>query len=111
MGGENAAMLETSADVVDDTSSRLTDSTEGSEDGMQGRLLNATADLLRAQHKVNMTDEEMGVTVLIHKKGVYDYEVQGKRGKDAMFPFQAKKHRTDDFGDLIRPEDFARAEE
>jgi cleavage and polyadenylation specificity factor subunit 2 len=111
MGGENAALLETSADVVDDTSSRLTDSTEGTEDGMQGRLLNATADLLRAQHKVNMTEEEMGVNILIHKKGVYDFEVQGKKGKDTMFPFQAKKRRADAFGDIIRPEDFARAEE
>ncbi|EDU41495.1 YSH1 exonuclease of the beta-lactamase fold [Pyrenophora tritici-repentis] len=111
MGGDNAAMLETSADVVDDRSSTESESSEGSGDGYRGKALNATVALQHARNKLGMTDAELGVNVLIRRKNVYDYEVQGKKGKERMFPFQAKKRRTDDFGDLIRPEDFARAEE
>ncbi|KAJ6275678.1 cleavage and polyadenylation specificity factor subunit 2 [Bipolaris maydis] len=95
----NAALLETSADVVDDRSSTESESSEGSGDGYRGKALNATVALQHARNKLGMTDAELGVNVL------------GKKGKERMFPFQAKKRRTDDFGDLIRPEDFARAEE
>jgi cleavage and polyadenylation specificity factor subunit 2 len=111
MGGDNAAMLETSADVVDDRSSTESESSEGSGDGYRGKALNATVALQHARNKMGMTDAELGVNVLIRRKNVYDYEVQGKKGKEKIFPFQAKKRRADDFGDLIRPEDFARAEE
>ncbi|KAF5852653.1 hypothetical protein GGP41_008092 [Bipolaris sorokiniana] len=111
MGGDNAALLETSADVVDDRSSTESESSEGSGDGYRGKALNATVALQHARNKLGMTDAELGVNVLVRRKNVYDYEVQGKKGKERMFPFQAKKRRTDDFGDLIRPEDFARAEE
>ncbi|KAH6864862.1 beta-lactamase-like protein [Alternaria rosae] len=111
MGGDNAAMLETSADVVDDRSSTESESSEGSGDGYRGKALNATVALQHARNKLGMTDAELGVNVLLRRKNVHDYEVQGKKGKEKMFPFQAKKRRADDFGDLIRPEDFARAEE
>ncbi|KAJ4375126.1 hypothetical protein N0V83_002210 [Neocucurbitaria cava] len=111
MGGDAAAMLETSADVVDDRSSTESESSEGSGDGYRGKALNATVALQHARNKLGMTDAELGVNVLIRRKNVYDYEVQGKKGKEKVFPFQFKKRRADDFGDLIRPEDFARAEE
>ncbi|CAO2654237.1 Nn.00g109700.m01.CDS01 [Neocucurbitaria sp. VM-36] len=111
MGGDAAAMLETSADVVDDRSSTESESSEGSGDGYRGKALNATVALQHARNKLGMTDAELGVNVLIRRKNVYDYEVQGKKGKERVFPFQFKKRRADDFGDLIRPEDFARAEE
>lgn len=111
MGGDAAAMLETSADVVDDRSSTESESSEGSGDGYRGKALNATVALQHARNKLGMTDAELGVNVLIRRKNVYDYEVQGKKGKEKVFPFQGKKRRADDFGDLIRPEDFAKAEE
>ncbi|KAF1848481.1 uncharacterized protein K460DRAFT_308827 [Cucurbitaria berberidis CBS 394.84] len=111
IGGDAAAMLETSADIVDDRSSTESESSEGSGDGYRGKALNATVALQHARNKLGMTDAELGVNVLIRRKNVYDYEVQGKKGKEKVFPFQFKKRRADDFGDLIRPEDFARAEE
>ncbi|KAH7355581.1 beta-lactamase-like protein [Pyrenochaeta sp. MPI-SDFR-AT-0127] len=111
IGGDAGAMLETAADVVDDRSSTESESSEGSGDGYRGKALNATVALQHARNKLGMTDAELGVNVLIRRKNVHDYEVQGKKGKEKVFPFQAKKRRADDFGDLIRPEDFARAEE
>ncbi len=100
-----------SADVVDDRSSTESESSEGSGDGYRGKVLNATVALQHARNKLGMTDAELGVNVLLRRKHVYDYEVQGKKGKERIFPFQAKKRRGDDFGELIRPEEFARAEE
>lgn len=111
MGGDTAAVLEIPADVVDDRSSTESESSDGSGDGYRGKALNATVALQHARNKLDMTDAELGVKVLIHRKNVHDYEVQGKKGKDKVFPSQKKKRRADDFGDLIRPEDFARAEE
>ncbi|KAF1945815.1 hypothetical protein EJ02DRAFT_368705 [Clathrospora elynae] len=107
MGGDNAAMLETSADVFDDFSSTESESSEDSGYPYRGKALNATAALQHARNKLGMTDAELGVKVLIHRKNVYDYEVRGKKGKQKMFPLQAKKRRTDEYGDRIRPEEFA----
>jgi hypothetical protein len=42
---------------------------------------------------------------------VYDYDVRNKRGREKVFPFIAPKRRGDDFGDIIKPEDYLRAEE
>ncbi|OAL51992.1 hypothetical protein IQ07DRAFT_586329 [Pyrenochaeta sp. DS3sAY3a] len=109
MGGDAAAMLETSADVADDRSSSESESSEGSGDGYHGKALNATVALQHSRNKLDLTDAELGVNVLIRRKNVFDYEVQGKKGKEKIFPFQVKKRRADDFGELIRPEDFIRA--
>ncbi|KAF2853923.1 hypothetical protein T440DRAFT_293740 [Plenodomus tracheiphilus IPT5] len=111
MGGESAAMLEMPTDVVDDRSSTESESSDGSGDGYRGKALNATVALQHARNKLGLTDAELGVKVLVQRKNIYDFEVQGKKGKDKVFPFQRKKKRADDFGELIRTEDFARAEE
>ncbi|KAI8938793.1 hypothetical protein NX059_004656 [Plenodomus lindquistii] len=111
MGGESAAMLEMPTDVVDDRSSTESESSDDSGDGYRGKALNATVALQHARNKLGLTDAELGVKVLVQRKNVYDFEVQGKKGKDKIFPFQRKKKRADDFGELIRTEDFARAEE
>ncbi|KAH9861560.1 hypothetical protein J1614_011310 [Plenodomus biglobosus] len=111
MGGESTAMLEMPTDVVDDRSSTESESSDGSGDGYRGKALNATVALQHARNKLGLTDAELGVKVLVQRKNIYDFEVQGKKGKDKVFPFQRKKKRADDFGELIRTEDFARAEE
>jgi len=111
MGGESAAMLEMPADVVDDRSSTESESSDGSGEGYRGKAINATVALQHARNKLGLTDAELGVKILVQRKNIYDFEVQGKKGKDKVFPFQRKKKRTDDFGELIRTEDFARAEE
>jgi cleavage and polyadenylation specificity factor subunit 2 len=111
MGGDSATALETSADVVDDRSSTDSESSEESADGHGGKILNTTAALQHARNKLGLTDAELGVNILIRRKNVYDYEVRGKKGKEKVFPHQQKRRKQDEFGDLIRPEDFARADE
>jgi cleavage and polyadenylation specificity factor subunit 2 len=113
MGGDATTNMET-ADVVDDRSSTTSESSEDSEDMVhphQGKALNTTATLRHARNKVDQTDAEMGVNVLTRRKNVHDFEVQGKKGADKMFPIMTRRRRADDFGELIRPEEFARAEE
>ena len=111
MGGDAGTTLETSADVVDDRSSTTSESSEDSGDGHGGKILNTTAALQHSRNKLGLTDAELGVNILIRRKNVYDYEVQGKKGKEKVFPYQQKRRKADDFGDLIRPEEFARADE
>ncbi|RDW73656.1 hypothetical protein BP5796_07098 [Coleophoma crateriformis] len=107
-----ASSLETSADVVDDASSDSSESEDESETEQQGKALNISATMGQANRKkIGLTDEDLGINILLRKKGVYDYDVRGKKGREKMFPIAVKRRRVDDFGELIRPEDFLRAEE
>ncbi|KAI9816611.1 MAG: hypothetical protein M1827_001744 [Pycnora praestabilis] len=106
------ATLEASADVVDGNSSSSSSSTYESDPERQGRALNISTTMAHAnRNKIGLTNEELGVNILLRKTGVFDYDVRGKKGREKMFPFVAKRRRGDDFGDLIRPEDYLRAEE
>lgn len=58
-----------------------------------------------------LKDEDLGVNVLVKKEGVHDYDVRNKRGRERIFPIPVRRKRNDEFGDLIRPEDFLKAEE
>jgi cleavage and polyadenylation specificity factor subunit 2 len=111
MQGDTGTALETSADVVDDRSSSTSTTSEDSDIEHQGKALNTATTLQHARNKLGLSDAELGINVLIRRKNVYDYEVQGKRGREKMFPYVAKRRRADDFGDLIRPEDYIRADE
>lgn len=107
-----ATSLESAADVVDDASSESSSDTEDEETEHQGKALNISATMGQANRKkIGLSDEDLGINVLIRRKGVYDYDVRGKRGREKMFPIAIRRRRTDDFGELIRPEDFLRAEE
>lgn len=108
--GDNTLTKETAAETADDRSS-TTDTSEDTDDEHQGRALNISATMTHARRKVGLTDEELGVNVLIRRKNIYDYDVRGKRGREKVFPFVAKRNRNDDFGDVIRPEEYLRAEE
>ena len=104
--------LETSADAVEEASSSSSSSDEESDPEKQGRALNTTAKTARFNRsKIEPSKEALGVNVLLRYQGVYDYDVRGKKGRDQMFPFVNKRRRTDDFGELIKPEDYLRAEE
>ncbi|OCL03882.1 hypothetical protein AOQ84DRAFT_391925 [Glonium stellatum] len=111
MQGDTSTALETSADVVDDRSSSTSTTSEDSDVEHQGKALNTAATLSHARHKLGLSDAELGINILIRRKNVYDYEVRGKKGREKMFPYVAKRRRADDFGDLIRPEEYLRAEE
>jgi cleavage and polyadenylation specificity factor subunit 2 len=105
------AALESSADVVDDASETTTESEE-SETEQQGKALNVSTTLGQASRKkVVLTDEDLGITILFKKKGVYDFDVRGKKGRERMFPTVMRRKRNDEFGELIRPEEYLRAEE
>ncbi|KAL4879681.1 beta-lactamase-like protein [Aspergillus karnatakaensis] len=105
-GQEN---LDTAADALDDRSSS---SSEDSEDEQQGRVLNFSTSLAHAnRNKLGLTDEDLGVNVLLRRKNVFDYDVRGKKGRERMFPYVAPRKKGDEYGELIRPEEYLRAEE
>lgn len=108
----NGTALETAADAVDDTSSSSSSSSEESDPERQGKALNTTAKTARFnRNKADLGSELLGINVLLRQKGVYDYDVRGKKGREQMFPIDNKRRRGDDFGDMIRTEDYLRAEE
>ncbi|KAI3318943.1 beta-lactamase-like protein [Xylariaceae sp. AK1471] len=109
--GGGVVTLETSGDVGDDASESSSES-EDSEDEQQGRALNAATTLGQVgRKKAALTDEDLGVNILLKKKGVYDFDVRDKKGRDRMLPHPVRRKRDDEYGELIRPEDFLRAEE
>ena len=108
---DQSSLLETSADVVDEQSSTTTSTSEGSDIDVQGKAMNVSAALSHSRHKVGLSDAELGINILLRRNGLYDYDVRDKKGRDKVFPFVAKRRRGDDFGDLIRPEEYLRAEE
>ncbi|GAP90832.1 putative cleavage and polyadenylylation specificity [Rosellinia necatrix] len=106
-----AATLETSGDVGDDVSESSSES-EDSEDEQQGRALNAATTLGQVgRKKAALTDEDLGINILLKKKGVYDFGVKEQKGRDRMVPHPVRRRRDDEYGETIRPEDFLRAEE
>ncbi|ATZ47207.1 Bccft2 [Botrytis cinerea B05.10] len=107
-----ATALEASADIVDDASSDSSSDSDDSENEQQGKALNISATMGQANRKkIGLSDEDLGVNILLRKKGVHDFDVRGKKGRDKMFPMAIRRKRNDDFGELIRPGEFLRAEE
>lgn len=109
-GGSTA--LETSGDGVDDASSESSEDTDDEENEQQGKALNVSTTMGQASRKkVVLKDEDLGVMILLKRKGVYDFDVRGKKGRERMFPVPIRRRRQDEYGELIRPEDYLRAEE
>ncbi|KAF2101559.1 RNA-metabolising metallo-beta-lactamase [Rhizodiscina lignyota] len=106
-----ASNLETSADIIDDRSSASSSTSEDSDDEQQGKILNVSAVMSQSRHKLGLSDAELGINILLRRKGMHDWEVRGKKGREKMFPFTGKRKKNDEFGDLIRPEEYLRAEE
>lgn len=107
-----ASGIEASADVVDDASSESSSDSEDEDGEQQGKALNVSTTIGQASRKnVVLKDEDLGINVLIKKKGVYDFDSRGKKGRERTFPIAIRRKRQDDFGELIRPEDYLRAEE
>lgn len=101
--------LDTAADALDDRSSS---SSEDSEEEQQGRVLNFSTSLAHVnKNKLGLSDEDLGINVLLRRKNVYDYDVRGKKGRERMFPYVAPRKKGDEYGEFIRPEEYLRAEE
>jgi cleavage and polyadenylation specificity factor subunit 2 len=96
--------------IADDSSNS---SSEDSDDEHQGRALNVSAALGHAgRAKRDLSDQDLGVSILLRKKGVYDFDVRSfKRGRNAVFPYIHHRKRGDEFGEYIKPEEYLRAEE
>ncbi|KAF2268527.1 hypothetical protein CC78DRAFT_529970 [Lojkania enalia] len=109
--GDSSTALESSADVIDDRSESTSTTSEDSDIEHQGKALNTATTLQHARNRLGLSDAELGINVLIRRKNVYDYEVQGKKGREKIFPYVSKRRRADEFGDLIRPEEYIRADE
>ncbi|PHH80318.1 hypothetical protein CDD83_3769 [Cordyceps sp. RAO-2017] len=78
-----AAVLEASADV-DDASSESSSDSEDEEGQQQGKALTVSATLGQAGRKnVVLKDEDLGINVLIKKRGVYDFDSRGKKGRES----------------------------
>lgn len=100
-----------SAAANDDLDDESSSSSDESDDEQQGRALNVSAALGGTRNKITLTDEDLGVNVLVRKKGIFDFDVRNKKGRNAVFPYTHARKRGDDFGDFIKPEDFLRDEE
>lgn len=108
----NGTNPEATADALDEASSTSSSSSEESDPEKQGKALNAFTTVAHLnRNKAGLIKETLGVNILLRQPGVYDYDVRGKKGREQMFPYVNKRRRADDFGDLIRPEDYLRAEE
>ena len=109
LAADNEDAANAADDNIDDESSSSEDE---SEDEQQGRALNVSAAIGHSgRGKVTLTDEDLGVNILIRKKGVFDFDVRNKKGRNSVFPYTHSRRRGDEFGDLIKPEDFLREEE
>lgn len=107
-----ATALEGVVDGVDDASSESSTESDVSENEHQGRALNISTTMGQASRKkVVLKDEDLGINVLVKKKGIHDFDVREKRGRERIFPIPIRRKRNDEFGDVIRPEDFLKAEE
>ncbi|KAK5714496.1 hypothetical protein LTR15_010678 [Elasticomyces elasticus] len=136
--GDNSVPDPTAAgdEIVDphdeaDQSSDSDDDDEGDEDAEhQGRALNLSAQLNQQTQKrsklasaggAGVADAELGVNVLLRAKTldgkgkvvvpIHDYDVRGKKGREKVFPFVGGRRRGDEFGEIVRGEEYLRAEE
>ena len=110
--GDNTLDENTTAEIGDEQVSESSDESDEDEDvEHQGRAFNVSAQLTQNKRKIGLTDAELGVNVLLQSKNVHDYDVRNKRGREKMFPFVAHRNKDDEFGEVIKPEDYLRAEE
>ena len=110
--GNTGTDLGASNDAVDEASSASSSSSEEDDPERQGKALNVSLKTARFNRgKTEPGKEILGVNVIVRQPGVFDFDVRGKKGRDQMFPFPNKRRRADDFGELIKPEDYLRAEE
>ncbi|OQN99707.1 hypothetical protein B0A48_14477 [Cryoendolithus antarcticus] len=99
------------ADLIDEAASESSESSDEDQE-LQGKALNLSTQMTASQkRKGGLTTEDLGINILLKGKGIHDYDVRDKRGREKVFPLATRRHRADDFGELIKPEDYLRAEE
>ncbi|KAK6498237.1 hypothetical protein TWF506_004476 [Arthrobotrys conoides] len=100
------------ADDDDDIAGVSSSSDEEDEDEdstLQGKSLSTGIQARKAVGGGGIVDE--GINVLMKGKGVHDWDVRHAKGRNRMFPFSVQRRKFDDYGEVVRVEDFVRAEE
>jgi cleavage and polyadenylation specificity factor subunit 2 len=99
-------------DMMDDDLSSSSSSSDESDTQQQGKALNISKALTQSsKHKIGLSEEDLGINILLKGKGIHDFDVRGRKPRDRIFPFVNKRKKIDDFGEAIRPEEYLRAEE
>jgi cleavage and polyadenylation specificity factor subunit 2 len=98
-------------DIFDYSSSSDEEEFDGVGLEQQGKALKVSKTLKRVKNRADLTDEELGVDVLVYREGRHDWHVggkAGKAGKDAMFPVRtrARLPKIDDHGEVVNPDDY-----
>ncbi|KAF8449611.1 beta-lactamase-like protein [Terfezia claveryi] len=57
------------------------------------------------------TVADLGISVLLRGRGVYDFDVRGAKGRNRMLPFMVRRRRADEYGEVVKGEEYIRAEE
>jgi cleavage and polyadenylation specificity factor subunit 2 len=111
--GESTTNDTATAEIAEEQADESSDDEDEDEDPEhQGRALNLSAQMTQSnKRKGGVSDAELGINVLLRSKNVHDFDVRNKRGREKVFPFISRRPKHDDYGDVIKPEDFLRAEE
>ncbi|KAF3903674.1 hypothetical protein AA313_de0207701 [Arthrobotrys entomopaga] len=105
-----AQLLETAAEAEADDDVSSSSDEEDEDPTLQGKSLTSTA--LQAGRKIaGGSAAEEGINVLLKNKGIHDYDVRNAKGRNRMFPFVMQRRKYDDYGEVVKAEDFVRAEE
>uniref|UniRef100_A0A060T6A2 Cleavage and polyadenylation specificity factor subunit 2 n=1 Tax=Blastobotrys adeninivorans TaxID=409370 RepID=A0A060T6A2_BLAAD len=59
----------------------------------------------------NEISGKLDLEALLDKSAVYDYDVRTSNRQNVMYPYSQKRQRFDDYGEVIKPNDFVRATE
>ncbi|KAI9653276.1 MAG: hypothetical protein M1831_006111 [Alyxoria varia] len=102
---------EVAAEVVDEGMSSSSESDDDDDPEKQGKALNTSTTINQSKQKLESTDEELGINVLLRRKRVHDFNSGGRRGREKVLPFIQRRKRTDEHGGSIRAEDYLRTEE
>ncbi|KAF3941882.1 hypothetical protein ABW19_dt0201532 [Dactylella cylindrospora] len=105
---ENAAAA-AAAEESDSEVSSSSDEEDEDDTTLQGKSLTSAAHPLRKL--AGGAPGEEGINILLKNKGVHDFDVRNAKGRNRMFPFVPQRRKFDDYGEVVKAEDFVRAEE
>jgi len=112
--------LPSGLDAEQDDEDASSSSDDDSDSERQGKALTTAASKKISQATVMMGGAlpagvgekiDIGINILLRGEGIFDFDVRGAKGRNRMFPFQVRRKRVDEYGEVVRPDDYMRAEE
>lgn len=116
----SASGLRAGIDADQDDEDASSSSDDDSDSERQGKALTTATSKKVSQATVMMGGAvpvgvnekiDIGINILLRGEGIYDFDVRGAKGRNRMFPFQVRRKRVDEYGEVVRPDDYMRAEE